>query len=146
MNNPVFIKSFSKGQITIPKKIRESVGLSSDFWLKVSIDNGKIIAEPIEEKGNKNKQEWKKSLLKMKQIYIDLKEIKRNREEIENILRQQSLWKKFFCKKAGRIKAHDQDISLIDAIIAATAIEHSLFLSTLNLKDFEEVKDLKILN
>lgn len=49
MNQAVFIKSFSKGQITIPKKIRDSIGLSNDFWLKVSIDKGNIIAEPIKE-------------------------------------------------------------------------------------------------
>jgi len=49
-------------------------------------------------------------------------------------------------KKAGYIKAHNPGVSLIDAVIAATAIEHSLFLSTLNLKDFEKIKDLKILS
>jgi len=91
MSKAVFIKSFSKGQITIPKKIRDSMGLSSDFWLKVSTDNGKIIAEPVEEEWDRNKQEWKKSLLKMKPIDIDLEEIKRNREEIEDRLRRQSI-------------------------------------------------------
>ncbi|MBI2326920.1 AbrB/MazE/SpoVT family DNA-binding domain-containing protein [Candidatus Curtissbacteria bacterium] len=85
-----FVKSFSKGQITIPKKIRESIGLSSDFWLKVSTDNGKIIAEPIEEEKIRDKQEWKKSLLKMKPVDIDLEEIKRNREEIEDRLKRQN--------------------------------------------------------
>lgn len=91
MIKAVFIKSFSKGQITIPKKIRDSIGLSSDFWLKVTVDDGKIIAEPIEEKKDKNKLLWRKNLLKMKSIDIDLNEIKRNREEIENRLRKQSL-------------------------------------------------------
>ncbi|MBI2326919.1 PIN domain-containing protein [Candidatus Curtissbacteria bacterium] len=48
-------------------------------------------------------------------------------------------------KKAGYIKVHNQGVSLIDAIIAATAIKHSLLLSTLNLKDFEKINDLKII-
>lgn len=91
MNKAVFIKSFSKGQITIPKKIRDAIGLSSDFWLKVSVDSGKIIAEPVDEGSEKNKQKWKKSLLKMKPIDIDLAEIKRNRQEIEDRLQKQSL-------------------------------------------------------
>lgn len=48
-------------------------------------------------------------------------------------------------KKAGYIKAHNQGVTLIDAIIAATALKHSLDLATLNLKDFEKIKDLQIL-
>lgn len=47
-------------------------------------------------------------------------------------------------QKAGKIRA-EHNTNLLDAIIAATAIEHSLLLSTLNLKDFEKIKDLKIL-
>lgn len=48
-------------------------------------------------------------------------------------------------KKAGYIKAHKSQVSLIDAIIAATAIVNNLELVTLNIRDFEEIKDLKIL-
>lgn len=47
-------------------------------------------------------------------------------------------------KEAGKIKTQ-HDMNLLDAIIAATSIKHSLNLSTLNLKDFEKVKNLKIL-
>jgi predicted nucleic acid-binding protein len=37
-------------------------------------------------------------------------------------------------------------LSLGDAIIAATAINHKLTLVTRNIKDFEKVKHLKLLN
>ena len=67
------------------------MGLSEDFWLKVSIDDGKIIAEPIEEEKDENKKHWKSSLLKMKSVDINSSEIKRNREEIEKRLAKQSL-------------------------------------------------------
>lgn len=46
-------------------------------------------------------------------------------------------------KKAGEIKAHSNS-TLIDAIIAATALVHGLELSTLNNKDFEHIKNLRL--
>lgn len=46
-------------------------------------------------------------------------------------------------KSAGKIKAL-YNIHLIDAIIAATAIYHELDLATLNLKDFQKIKGLKL--
>lgn len=42
-----FIKSFSRGQITIPKDIREKLGVPEEFWMKIFVDNGKIIVEPV---------------------------------------------------------------------------------------------------
>ena len=47
-------------------------------------------------------------------------------------------------KKAGELKAQF-DLNLLDAIIAATAITHSLSLATLNLKDFRKVKSVRLL-
>lgn len=46
-------------------------------------------------------------------------------------------------RRAGEIKA-ENNIDLIDAIIAATAIDQKMELVTLNLKDFKNVKTLKI--
>jgi len=45
-----FIKSFSKGQITIPKEIREELAIGDDFWLRIYVSQGKIVAEPVEKK------------------------------------------------------------------------------------------------
>ena len=45
---------------------------------------------------------------------------------------------------AGRIKAYTNDITLADAIIAATAISKDLPLATLNIKDFEKIDGLKL--
>jgi tRNA(fMet)-specific endonuclease VapC len=47
-------------------------------------------------------------------------------------------------KKAGAIRAHYRT-DLIDAIIAATAINHELTLATLNTKHFNPIKGLKLL-
>lgn len=47
-------------------------------------------------------------------------------------------------KRAGAIKAKNQTLSLLDAIIAATAIHHSLPVATLNIKDFQPIKDLTL--
>ncbi len=49
-------------------------------------------------------------------------------------------------QKAGYIKARNQRVSLIDAIIAATALVHKLELVTLNIKDFQEIKGLTLFN
>jgi len=47
-------------------------------------------------------------------------------------------------KKAGHIKAHYKNSSLIDCIIASTAIYHTLELITLNVRDFSSIKELKL--
>lgn len=47
-------------------------------------------------------------------------------------------------RNAGKLRAK-HDINLLDAIIAATAISAKLPLSTLNIKDFQKIKELKIL-
>lgn len=89
MNGVRFIKSFSKGQITIPKQLRETIGLGNDFWLKVYVDQGKIIAEPVEKV--KDKMSYAKQLLSIKGGWLDLKEIARNRKQIEQQIRKRSL-------------------------------------------------------
>jgi predicted nucleic acid-binding protein len=48
-------------------------------------------------------------------------------------------------RKAGNIIAYNHDRSFMDCIIAATAINHKLTLATLNVKDFEKIKGLKLL-
>ena len=47
-------------------------------------------------------------------------------------------------EKAGYIRAYNLSNSLIDSIIAAAALEHSLELVTLNRKDFEHIQNLKL--
>lgn len=47
-------------------------------------------------------------------------------------------------KSAGGLRA-EYDIDLLDAIIAATAISAKLPLVTLNIKDFQKIKGLKVL-
>ena len=48
-------------------------------------------------------------------------------------------------RKAGEIRAKN-NTTIIDAIIAATAINHGLSLATLNLKDFEDIEELRLLS
>lgn len=47
-------------------------------------------------------------------------------------------------KKAGQISANNNNLEIVDAIIAATAISHKLDLATLNVKDFEKIKNIKL--
>ncbi|OGE32986.1 hypothetical protein A3C59_02725 [Candidatus Daviesbacteria bacterium RIFCSPHIGHO2_02_FULL_36_13] len=47
-------------------------------------------------------------------------------------------------KKAGQINAIYHNMEIVDAIIAQTAISHKLELATLNIKDFEKIKGIKL--
>jgi len=82
MNNTIkYIKSFSNGQVTIPKDIRESLGLGEDFWLKLSVAEGRIIAEPMEV--SQDKKSYKDSLLGIDTV-IDLEpQVRSNRKQVE---------------------------------------------------------------
>lgn len=46
-------------------------------------------------------------------------------------------------RKAGKIRAQN-NTTIIDAIIAATAINHGLSLVTLNLRDFENIEEISL--
>jgi toxin FitB len=46
-------------------------------------------------------------------------------------------------ERAGRVR-RESSIRLPDALIAATALEHRLSLATRNLKDFEQVRGLRL--
>ncbi len=91
MSDVQFVKSFSRGQITIPKDIRDSLGMSEDFWLKLIISDGKIIAEPITDGQKVDKDTWRKNLLQMSQIDINLNEVKEIREQVEKRLKSNAL-------------------------------------------------------
>lgn len=43
-----YIQSFSKGQVTIPKKIRKQLNMGDNFTLKLTLQDGKIVAEPVD--------------------------------------------------------------------------------------------------
>jgi len=47
-------------------------------------------------------------------------------------------------KKAGEFKARVHDTMLIDCVIAATGFVHGLDVVTLNNKDFERIKEVKL--
>lgn len=80
MNTVRFVKSFSKGQITIPKEIRDTLGITHEFWLKLSTQNGRIIAEPVEK--TTTNEAYRKKLLTIKGGWLSLKEYKENRKQL----------------------------------------------------------------
>lgn len=90
MNNTIkYIKSFSNGQVTIPKEIRESLGIGENFWLKLSVDEGRIIAEPME--STQDKKSYKDSLLDIKAV-VDLgPQISSNRRQVERQISKRAI-------------------------------------------------------
>ena len=89
MNTVRFVKSFSKGQITIPKEVRDELGIINEFWLKLYIQNGRIIAEPIEK--DRDKAGYAKRLLKIKGKWFNENEIAKNREQVERQIKKRAL-------------------------------------------------------
>lgn len=49
MNKSYFIKSYSKGQLTIPKEVRDSMGLGDDFWLELTMEGNKLTIKPLKD-------------------------------------------------------------------------------------------------
>jgi len=89
MDKVKYVKSFSHGQITIPKEFRDLFGIQDEFWLKLTVDNNKIIAEPVESKVDK--KSYQKKLLSIKGDWINPEELKRNREQMEKQIRERAL-------------------------------------------------------
>lgn len=86
MNTFRFVKSFSKGQITIPKQFRDAFGIKHEFWLKLYIESGKLIVEPVESK--RNQSDYLKKLLSIKGGWISEDEINKNRSAVEKQLKE----------------------------------------------------------
>ena len=84
MNGQVFVKSFSRGQITIPKVFRDKLGVENDFWLKMAIDGNRLIAEPVsDEPRPKNLAD---KLLSVKGDWFNLSDWKKTRVEVSRRL------------------------------------------------------------
>src|SRR5215211_244377 len=83
MQTVKFIKSFSKGQITIPKDLREKLGASEEFWMRIFIDDGKLVVEPVDNEPSKS--DYLKRLLSLKTDWFsdkDDEDYQRVRDEI----------------------------------------------------------------
>lgn len=64
-------------------------GMTENFWLKLYINNGKIIAEPIEQENNQD--EYLKKILSITGKGFSPREIKKNRNEVEKQLAKREL-------------------------------------------------------
>ncbi|MEW6610114.1 MAG: AbrB/MazE/SpoVT family DNA-binding domain-containing protein [Patescibacteria group bacterium] len=85
-----YVKSFSKGQITIPKELRQSLGMGDDFWLKLQIENGKLTAEPVEHAAPRkfSKEEYLKKILTLKTGWFNPQEITNMRKRTARRLKR----------------------------------------------------------
>jgi AbrB family looped-hinge helix DNA binding protein len=72
---PVYIKSFSKGQITIPKKLRDKLGLKHEFWMKVELKQNQIVLEPTVKKTSR--KQYVQKLKRLKTDWFDYDEYKK---------------------------------------------------------------------
>jgi len=89
MQTTRFIKSFSKGQITIPKEFRDLFGIGDEFWLKLSIQDGKLVAEPVENTGTK--RDYAQQLLQIKGEWFSENEYLSMREAVKKRITNSSL-------------------------------------------------------
>ena len=86
MHTVRYIKSFSKGQITIPKEFRDMVGIGDEFWLKLSVQDGKFIAEPVEQE--QTAEDYAQKLLTIDTDWFCEEDYKAIREEVEERMKR----------------------------------------------------------
>lgn len=84
MHGIKFVKSFSKGQITIPKEFRDAFGIEGEFWMKMSLAGDKIVAIPVEQ--GKDSSNYQDKLLSIKGEWFSAAELENNRSEVEKRL------------------------------------------------------------
>ncbi len=77
-----YIKSFSSGQITIPREFRERLSLGNEFWLKLALVENRIIAEPIDQPHHH--ASYARKLLGIKGDWFDLRGWKKMRKELRS--------------------------------------------------------------
>lgn len=75
-----FVKSFSSGQVTIPKDFRERLSLGNDFWLKLVLEDNRIVAEPVAK--TNSSAAYSKKLLGIKGSWFDFDKWQKIRTEI----------------------------------------------------------------
>lgn len=80
-----YLKSFSHGQITIPKEFREKLNLPQPFWLKVTLKGQKLVALPL--KHDATPKDYAKRLLTIKADWFNPSDWKKLRSEINRRLR-----------------------------------------------------------
>lgn len=86
-----FVKSFSKGQITVPKEMREELGIGDDFWLKLWIEGGKLVAEPAESQPKLSPKKYAETLKTIKGGWFSLNDHKKFQEEFEDHFKKSEL-------------------------------------------------------
>lgn len=77
-----YIKSFSSGQITIPREFRERLSLGNEFWLKLVLVENKIVAEPMDQPHPD--PSFSRKLLGVKGDWFNLQGWKKMRKEIRS--------------------------------------------------------------
>ena len=74
------VKQLRHGQITIPKELREAIGLDEDDLLSISVAGDKLEVEPVKVASKKKGSPWAKELY---ELFAPVRESLRDRSEGE---------------------------------------------------------------
>ncbi len=74
------VKQLRHGQITIPKELREAIGLEEDDLLSISVSGDKLEVEPVKIASKKRGSPWAKELY---ELFAPVRESLRDRSEGE---------------------------------------------------------------
>lgn len=80
ISNFKYIKTFSQGQVTIPKEFRNTLGLDDSFWAKIWLDQNKIILEPVSNKPKND--DYLKKILSIKGNWFDERDWQKMRKQV----------------------------------------------------------------
>ena len=74
------VKQLRHGQITIPKELREAIGLDEDDMLAITVDDGRLEIEPVKVARKTRGSPWARELYEM---FAPVRESLRDRQEAE---------------------------------------------------------------
>lgn len=78
---PVYVKTFSKGQLTIPKKVRSHLNMPDESWVRISVQNNGLLIEPVNSVFNR--EEYLKRITTMKGGWYSWEEHEKFRKNLD---------------------------------------------------------------
>lgn len=74
------VKQLRHGQITIPKELREAIGLDEDDMLSITVTGDRLEIEPVKVASKRKDSPWAKELYEM---FVPVRESLKDRSEEE---------------------------------------------------------------
>jgi AbrB family looped-hinge helix DNA binding protein len=75
-----YVRPFSSGQITIPKKVRDKLGIGTDTWLKIEVKDTYLTISPQERSVSSDREAYVKKLVSLDTNWFNHEEWQESRD------------------------------------------------------------------